>query len=90
MYFKYSLQFLNSSLDTLVGNLRSKQKSGKSFKELFPNLFNNFQSEWRYLSLEIFELFSRKYYGEEPANFITALMLTKWCSEFLPREDTPL
>ena len=60
LHFKDSLQFLNSSLDTLVDNLRSKQKSGKTLQELFPNLFNYFKSEWGHLSLEDFELLMRK------------------------------
>ena len=68
LYFKVSLQFLNSSLDTLVSNLRSKQKSGKSLQELFPNLFNYFQSKWCHLPLENFELLSRK--GVYPYQFM--------------------
>ena len=68
LYFKDSLQFLNSSLDTLVSNLRSKQKSGKSLQELFPNLFNYFQSKWCHLPLENFELLSRK--GVYPYQFM--------------------
>ena len=68
LQFKDSLQFLNSSLDTLVANLRLKQKSGKTLQELFPNLFNYFQSEWSHLSLEDFELLSRK--GVYPYQFM--------------------
>ena len=60
LHFKDSLQFLNSSLDTLVDNLRSKQKSGKTLQELFPNLFNYFKSEWGHLPEEDFELLTRK------------------------------
>ena len=68
LHFKDSLQFLNSSLDTLVDNLRSKQKSGKTLQELFPNLFNYFKSEWGHLPEEDFELLSRK--GVYPYQFM--------------------
>ena len=68
LHFKDSLQFLNSSLDTLVDNLRSKQKSGKTLQELFPNLFNYFKSEWGHLPEEDFELLTRK--GVYPYQFM--------------------
>ena len=68
LHFKESLQFLNSSLDTLVDNLRSKQKSGKTLQEWFPSLFNYFKSEWGHLSLEDFELLTRK--GVYPYQFM--------------------
>ena len=42
--FKDSLQFLNSSLDKLVKNLKDKGvKEGKSIKDTFPHIYTYFK-----------------------------------------------
>ena len=50
--FKDSLQFLNSSLDKLVNNLKEKAEKPKDklpLEQVFPNLNKYFQEKWWHL-----------------------------------------
>ena len=48
--FKDSTQFLNSSLDKLVKNLKNKgEKEGKELKDTFPNTFAYFKKDWTHV-----------------------------------------
>jgi hypothetical protein len=59
--FKDSLQFLNSSLDKLVKNLKDKGvKEGKTFGETFPHTYEYFKSTWNDVNEDGFELLTRK------------------------------
>ena len=61
MEFKDSLQFLNSSLDKLVKNLKDKGlREGKSLKETFPNTYEYFKRRWKNVNEDGFELLTRK------------------------------
>ena len=60
LQFKDSLQFLNSSLETLVSNLKSKLKNGKTLQEIFPNLFQYFKDCWSHVPEKDFHLLTRK------------------------------
>ena len=60
LHFKDSLQFLNSSLETLVKNLKSKQKNGKKLEEIFPNLYHYFKNNWAHIPEKEFHLLTRK------------------------------
>ena len=59
--FKDSLQFLNSSLEKLVKNLKDKGlKEEKSIKDTFPNTYAYFKKDWNHIDEEAFELLTRK------------------------------
>ena len=59
--FKDSLQFLNSSLDKLVKNLKDKGvKEGKTLGETFPHTYEYFKSTWNDVNEDGFELLTRK------------------------------
>ena len=58
---KYSLQFLNSSLEKLVKNLKDKSlKEGKSLKDTFPNTYAYFKRNFNHLDEDAFDLLTRK------------------------------
>ena len=55
------MQFVNSSLDKLVKNLKSKGvKEGETLKNTFPNKYEYFKRRWKYVDKETFELLTRK------------------------------
>ena len=59
--FKDSLQFLNSSLDKLVKNLKDKGcKEKKHVKETFPNTYAFFKQNYKQMDEDLFELLTRK------------------------------
>ena len=59
--FKDSLQFLNSSLDKLVKNLKDKGvKEGKTLGETFPHTYEYFKRRWSDVNEDGFELLTRK------------------------------
>ena len=63
--FKDSLQFLNSSLDKLVNNLKEKAEKPKDklpLEQVFPNLNKYFQENWWHLPnpKEAFKMLTRK------------------------------
>ena len=63
--FKDSLQFLNSSLDKLVNNLKEKAEKPKDklpLEQVFPNLNKYFQEKWWHLPnpKEAFKMLTRK------------------------------
>ena len=59
--FKDSLQFLNSSLDKLVKNLKDKGvKEGKTLGETFPHTYEYFKRRWTHVNEDGFELLTRK------------------------------
>merc|ERR1712055_565060 len=59
--FKDSLQFLNSSLEKLVKNLKDKGlKEEKSIKDTFTNTYAYFKKDWGNIDEEAFELLTRK------------------------------
>ena len=59
--FKDSLQFLNSSLDKLVKNLKDKGcKEKKHVKETFPNTYAFFKQNYKQMDEDAFELLTRK------------------------------
>ena len=59
--FKDSLQFLNSSLEKLVHNLKDKGvKEGKSIKDTFPNTYAYFKKVYKNIDENAFELLTRK------------------------------
>ena len=59
--FKDSLQFLNSSLEKLVKNLKDKGlKEEKSIKDTFTNTYAYFKKDWNHIDEEAFELLTRK------------------------------
>mgnify|MGYP001198188336 CR=1 FL=1 len=67
--FKDSLQFLNSSLDKLVNNLKDKGlREGKSLKETFPSTYEYFKRRWKNVNEDAFELLTRK--GVYPYEYI--------------------
>ena len=67
--FKDSLQFLNSSLDKLVKNLKDKGvKEGKTLKDTFPNTYAFFKKKFQHLNEESIELLTRK--GVYPYKFM--------------------
>ena len=67
--FKDSLQFLNSSLDKLVKNLKDKGvKEGKTLGETFPNTYAYFKRSWNDVNEDGFELLTRK--GIYPYEYI--------------------
>merc|ERR1711888_294101 len=63
--FKDALQFLNSSLDKLVNNLKEKAEKPKDklpLEQVFPNLNKYFQEKWWHLPnpKEAFKMLTRK------------------------------
>ena len=59
--FKDSLQFLNTSLDKLVTNLKDKGcKEKKHVKDTFPNTYAYFKQNFKDLDENAFELLTRK------------------------------
>ena len=59
--FKDSAQFLNSSLDKLVKNLKNKGiKENKPAKDTFPNTYAYFKKKWKHIDDEGFEMLTRK------------------------------
>ena len=55
--FKDSLQFLNTSLEKLVSNLKSK---GENIALQFPNTWKYFNHRWKHLDQEAFEMLTEK------------------------------
>ena len=69
--FKDSLQFLNSSLDKLVKNLKDKGvKEGKTLGETFPHTYEYFKRNWTDVNEDGFELLTRK--GIYPYEYMDA------------------
>ena len=69
--FKDSLQFLNSSLDKLVKNLKDKGvKEGKTLGETFPHTYEYFKRNWTDVNEDGFELLTRK--GIYPYEYMNA------------------
>ena len=59
--FKDSAQFLNSSLDKLVKNLKNKGVEGSTpTKDTFPNTYAYFKKKWKHVDDDGFELLTRK------------------------------
>merc|ERR1712208_46795 len=59
--FKDSLEFLNSSLEKLVKNLKDKGlKEDKSIKDTFPSTYAYFKKDWNHIDENAFELLTRK------------------------------
>ena len=85
---KDSLQFLNTSLDTLVTNLEDyadkKRKANESFmdakKRIFKNTYKYFEKNWSHLDDEAFNLLTRK--GYYPYEYVTS-------SDVLKEENLP-
>ena len=82
--FKDSLQFLNSSLEKLVNNLKDKGvKEGKSIKETFPNTYAYLKKDWNHIHEDAFELLTRK--GVYPYEFMDSWEKMK--ERTLPSKD---
>ena len=86
---KDSLQFLNTSLDTLVTNLEDyadkKKKANESLldakKRVFRNTYKFFERDWSHLGDEAFNLLTCK--GFYPYEYVTSIDVLK--EENLPK-----
>ena len=60
LHFKDSAQFLTTSLDKLVANLKAKAIKENNIKGIFSTTWKYFQTNWKHLPETAFELLTKK------------------------------
>ena len=60
LHFKDSAQFLGASLEKLVSNLKVKAIKENNMKGVFKNTYNYFNTQWKHIPEDAFELLTRK------------------------------
>ena len=71
LHFKDSYLFLNTSLEKLVANLKAKGRKEENMEILFKHTLAYFQEKWKHLSMDAFEMLTRK--GIYPYEYMSSI-----------------